>query len=186
MKRTVKAAVLVCLMGVVGGLVGCAGGPGSVGAASDQAKADMLGTVSKLAGTWEMEDDKGNWVPYGTFTAGSGGTAVREVMFPGQPHEMTNMYTMEGGSLLMTHYCAMGNQPHVKCTKAVKHSDGSVALMFNECAGVGDLNAADETYMGHMTLTIIDNNNATEEWNQLRAGKPTGEHHMVMKLRRKG
>ncbi len=167
-------------------LTGCmSSGARAVPLASEQQKTSMLGVVQKLNGTWEMQDDKGNWVPYGTYTAGSGGTAVREVMFPGSEHEMTNMYTMEGDAFVMTHYCAMGNQPHMKCRGAVKNSDGSVTLAF-EPAGVTDLNAADEAYMGKMSLTLNADGTASQEWWQIKQGKITDQHHMTFKLRRKG
>jgi hypothetical protein len=166
---------------------GSAGGTARhVAPASADAKAGLLGTVERLAGTWESYDDeKKEWYPHGTFTPGSGGTAVREVMMPGTPHEMTNMYTMDGASLCMTHYCAMGNQPRMRCTSAVKKPDGSVSLPFAP-EGVTDLNAPDEPYMGKMTLTLHADGTASQEWWQIKQGKVTGEHHMVFKMRRKG
>ncbi len=180
--------IVLSLVGLgLAGLVGCAtgGGARAVAPASAEQKTSLLGAVQKLNGQWETMDEKGQWGPYGSFTAGSGGTAVREVMFPGTEHEMTNMYTMDGDAVLMTHYCAMGNQPHMKCRQATKHSDGSVSLAF-EPAGVSDLNAGDEAYMGKMTLTSNADGTLTQEWWQIKQGKVTGEHHMVFKLRRKG
>lgn len=153
-------------------------------ASADQQNA-LLGRVKSLAGTWEMTDDKGQKQVGAVFSVSSNGSTVREVMFPGSSHEMTNMYTMDGGGLRLTHYCAMGNQPHMKCRSADKHPDGSVTLAF-EPAGVSDLNAGDESYMGKMTLTVYPNGTATQEWWQLKNGKVTGEHNMVFKLRRKG
>lgn len=184
---TTKFIVPVLVAAGVFALVGCAtgGGARAVAPASAEQKTGLLGTVQKLNGNWETLDENGAWVPRGTFTVSSAGTAVREVMFPGSEHEMTNMYTMDGDAVLMTHYCAMGNQPHMKCRSADKHPDGSVTLAF-EPAGVSDLNAGDESYMGKMTLTVYPNGTATQEWWQLKNGKVTGEHHMVFKLRRKG
>ena len=34
------------------------------------------------------------------------GTMVIETMFAGEPHEMINMYTVDGDSLIATHYCS--------------------------------------------------------------------------------
>ncbi|MFO0830293.1 MAG: hypothetical protein U0637_00485 [Phycisphaerales bacterium] len=169
------------------GAIGCAGmkGTHAVPAASAEAKASLLGTVEKFAGSWESQGEDGQWHAHGTFTPGSGGSAVREVMMPGTPHEMTNMYTMEGGSVCMVHYCAMGNQPRMRCTGAVRGADGSVSLPF-EPDSVTDLHSADEAYMGKMTLTLHSDGTGTEEWWQVKQGKVTGEHHMVFKLRKKG
>jgi hypothetical protein len=43
-----------------------------------------------------------------------GGTTLVETLFGGEPHEMISMYHMDGDSLMMTHYCAAGNQPTFK------------------------------------------------------------------------
>ena len=42
----------------------------------------------------------------------SGGTAVEERIFAGTPKEMITVYHGDGSNrVLMTHYCALGNQP---------------------------------------------------------------------------
>ena len=42
------------------------------------------------------------------------GSAVHETIFPGTGHEMVSMYHADGKDLIMTHYCALGNQPRMK------------------------------------------------------------------------
>ncbi len=42
------------------------------------------------------------------------GTALTERLFAGTSHEMLSVYFMERGELVLTHYCAMGNQPRMK------------------------------------------------------------------------
>jgi len=37
-----------------------------------------------------------------------------ETMGAGSEHEMVNMYHMDGDDLVLTHYCAGGNQPTMK------------------------------------------------------------------------
>lgn len=44
------------------------------------------------------------------YEVGSGGTIVRELLFPGTEHEMLSVYHLGGGQLVATHYCAVGNQ----------------------------------------------------------------------------
>ena len=39
---------------------------------------------------------------------------MQETLFPGTPNEMISMYHLADGQLVMTHYCAMGNQPRMK------------------------------------------------------------------------
>lgn len=70
-----------------------------------------------LAGTW-----KGKAGPVGgpmsdttvSYKVVAGGTTVVETLFEGSPHEMISMYHMDGDALVMTHYCAAGNQPSYK------------------------------------------------------------------------
>ena len=41
----------------------------------------------------------------------AGGRPVVETEFAGLPHEMVTVCHLDGQRLMMTHYCAMGNQP---------------------------------------------------------------------------
>ncbi len=52
----------------------------------------------------------------------SGGSAVRETMFPGTDHEMTNMYHLDGHDLVLTHYCAEGNQSRMRAKPGGKNN----------------------------------------------------------------
>jgi hypothetical protein len=106
------------------------------------------------------------------------GSAVREVMFPDTPSEMTNMYTLDGNTVVMTHYCAGGNQPHMR---ASGWEDGKLALQSD---GVSDLKAADELYMGQMTLVWVDDDHVEEHWGSMVGGVANDEHTMVMELTR--
>lgn len=156
-------------------LTGCASmcsddSPMVVKAATEAEKSALLEQVKKLAGTWEMKDEKGNLMTAAVFTVSSSGSAVREVMMPGTDHEMTNMYTMDGDALLMTHYCAIGNQPHMKARVGSQPN----VLKF-ETAGVSNLNDVNGMYMGSMTMTIIDNDHVKADWVHLKDGKPSGD-----------
>jgi hypothetical protein len=68
-----------------------------------------------LAGTWSANmlerDGELTTVEY---RVTAGGSVVMETMFAGQPHEMINMYAVDGDSLIATHYCSGQNQPVLK------------------------------------------------------------------------
>jgi len=49
-----------------------------------------------------------------TYRLASGGSVVEETLFPGTPHEMISMYHVVDGELVLTHYCAMANQPRMR------------------------------------------------------------------------
>ena len=136
--------------------------------------------MKSLAGTWEGKDPDGN-VSVTTYQVTSNGSAVREIMLPGTPHEMTNMYTMDGPDLLMTHYCAMGNQPHMRATTATGNAGNTIAF---KSAGVSNLTAPDQMYMGEMSITFIDAEHIQEHWQSLKNGKPA-EHAMTFEKTRK-
>lgn len=132
--------------------------PRVVRAANDAQKNVLVERVKTLAGTWEG-DGASEGPQVTTFSVCSAGSAVREIMFPGTPHEMTNMYHMDGDSLVMTHYCAMGNQPRMRATVGPNPNE----LRF-EFDGVTNLRKPDEMYMGSMTLTIVDQDHIRETW----------------------
>src|SRR5262245_15411499 len=75
-----------------------------------------LEMVKKLAGTWLLADQDGKPTDQiaSIIKVTAGGSAVHETLFPGQPHEMVSIYTVEGSDLVMTHYCVLGNQPRIK------------------------------------------------------------------------
>ena len=82
--------------------------------AVDDARFDFL---QRLAGDWVVDAGQGE-------TSGAlfecrvtaGGTAIQEREFIGTPMEMMPVYHMEGRDLVATHYCMLGNQPHVTST----------------------------------------------------------------------
>lgn len=138
--------------------------PRVVRAANESQKSVLVERVKTLAGTWEGQSPEGAHVT--TFAVSSNGSAVRELMFPGTPHEMTNMYHMDGDSLLMTHYCAMGNQPRMRAT--VGRDPNELRFEFD---GVSNLRAEDEMYMGSMTMTIVDQDHIKQVWHHYVKGE---------------
>lgn len=126
----------------------------------------MLDEVKQLAGTWEMKDQNGATATI-VYSVGSGGSAVREIMFPGQPHEMTNMYHMDGNTLLVTHYCAGGNQPRMRATSA---SAGVIDFKYDS---VTNLSAPDASFMGGLKLVIVDKDHLKQEWRSVEKGVVT-------------
>lgn len=134
----------------------------------------LFAAVAALEGRWMMEGPEGP--SYTEFALTSNGSAVRETMFPGMPHEMVNMYALDGNSLAMTHYCAGGNQPHMRADAL----EGG-ALEFRS-AGVSDLKAADEPYMGAMTLVLLDADHIEQRWTAFNQGDV--DHSPVFTLQR--
>ena len=139
-----------------------------------EARKSLFSAVSALEGRWEgVAPDGSEGVTI--FEVSSGGSVVRERMQVGTPHEMTNMYSLDGNDLVMTHYCAMGNQPKMR---ASNFEGGRVAFSFDS---VSDLGADDEIYMGEMTLVIHDENRIEQQWRAFRSGEIDSEMSIEMK-----
>jgi hypothetical protein len=135
----------------------------------------LFSPLRSLEGRWENEDTPGESMG-AEFHVSSGGSAVREIMFPGTPHEMTNMYTLDGDSIVMTHYCAGGNQPHMRATAL---EGGRLDFRSD---GVSDLKAPDEAYMGEMTLVLVDEDHIEQHWRAITGDQV--DHGTVFRLKR--
>ncbi|QQS08494.1 MAG: hypothetical protein IPK69_10930 [Phycisphaerales bacterium] len=133
--------------------------------APDAAHKAAFDRLASLSGTWQNLGEDGK--PTGTveFALSSNKSCVREIMFPGSAHEMTNMYTLDGPELLVTHYCAMGNQPHMRATKVEANR-----IVF-DIVSVSNMRAEEEMVMGHLTVDFTDANHITQTWRTLTKGE---------------
>lgn len=155
---------------------------GPVVASGDAAKSEAaLSRLIALQGEWEIIGADGKRGPGLSISVSSAGSAVREVMFAGSPHEMTNMYHADGGSLILTHYCAMGNQPRMRAAVPQEGQPFSFGI-----DSVTNLRGRDEMYMGSMVLTIIDANTIRQDWNHYTLNGGKSDDATTMTFKRKG
>jgi len=110
----------------------------------------------------------------------AGGSAVHETLFPGQPHEMISVYTVEGPDLIMTHYCVLGNQPRMKAS--AKSPSNQIVFEF---AGGGNLDPKKDKHMHAATLTFVDDDRLEVNGTGWENGAPVEEMCCGMKLVRK-
>ncbi|MGH7292567.1 MAG: hypothetical protein ACREJT_15215 [Myxococcota bacterium] len=129
-------------------------------------KAALIDRVKSLAGTWESTDEKGQTKIASVYSVSSNGSVVRQIMLPGSNHEMTNMYHMDGPSMVMVHYCAMGNQPHLRAAATGSPAD-RIELKSD---GVTKRTAADQPYMAQLTIIFKDADHIREEWRSYENG----------------
>lgn len=108
----------------------------------------------------------------------SGGSAVVETIFPGTPHEMVTVIHPDGDALLLTHYCMLGNQPHMKAMP--KAGDNKVAFEFVKAT---NLKSEKDMYMRSATFTFVDKDTLKTEWTHYNEGKEAGKG--VFELKRK-
>jgi hypothetical protein len=126
-------------------------------------------TLKQLVGTWEGKTDMGGEqkTMQVVYELTSGGTAIIETMMPGTPNEMVSVYHEDGKSLAMTHYCALGNQPHMKLKQA---DDKSLSFEMDKQQGI---TSSDEAHMHALTLTLKDKNTLQQDWAHYEKGKAT-------------
>lgn len=133
-------------------------------------KAASFDQIASLAGEWRLTDDsgrvlEGDHAATTRFDVTSAGSVVREIMFAGQPHEMTNTYHFDGEQLVVTHYCAMGNQPRMR---AFEVSPGRIAFKLDN---VTNLTAKDQVVMGSLVIEMPTPDTVRETWTSSQGGK---------------
>jgi len=129
-----------------------------------------LDTIKKLVGDWVELDEDG--VPTDTVVSSyrvtAAGSAVLDVEFGGSDHEMLTVYYMDGDDLVLTHYCMLGNQPHMRAEPGT----GPDKLVFN-CEGGTNINCAVDQHMHRGELTLIDEDHMLSKWFMLDKGETT-------------
>ncbi len=124
--------------------------------------------LKTLAGEWAMPDNDGDGKPDATvqYKLISADSVLMETLFPGTAHEMVTMYHMDGEDLLVTHYCAAGNQPRMKA----KATDDKQEIDFVFKDGT-NLDPSKDTYMGALTVTFKDDDHFTQRWTHFQNGE---------------
>jgi hypothetical protein len=106
----------------------------------------------------------------------TGGSAVTEKLFPGTSHEMLSVYFMDGKDLVLTHYCAMANQPRMKLVKA---SANPTTLTFDFVGGT-NLDAAKDTHIHGGVVRILAADRMEADWSVHSQGKASGSNKIFL------
>jgi len=130
-----------------------------------------------LEGTWEGEPEgEGKAAEAEAEAAGmvthaiqvsAAGTVVMETMGPGTEHEMINMYYLDGEDLVLTHYCAGGNQPQMRLNKAESSTD----LLVFDFAGGTNLDPEVDNHIHSARLQLVDGDHMESVWKAYADGK---------------
>ena len=172
-QRTGNTMVNRCAATVIAGLALCCSN-------ADAGADDVMSKLAALEGEWTLLDENGadTGVVGAVFKPTANGSAVREIMMPGNDHEMLNVYHADGDRVLMTHYCAAGNQPRLTIMPA---GDDRLELRFESITnlahdGANHMRQADFQWHGPDRLTTT--------WYSMRDGK-LSEEATVIELARK-
>jgi hypothetical protein len=153
-------------------------------------KKDHQNQSGKNAGLEQFKQLAGEWVGkeighgaeqaevHINYKVTSAGHTVVETIFPGTAHEMVTVIHPDGDDLVLTHYCALGNQPQMKAKPA---GDGnSIAFKFT---GATNMKSDRDMHMHDATYTFVDKDTLKSEWTTYMDGKPGGK--VVFDLKRK-
>jgi hypothetical protein len=130
--------------------------------------------IKNMPGTWEGQTSEGDTVQVNFKAVSRGSAIVSEIL---GKEDMISVFNLDGSRLLMTHYCAMGNQPRMQASVS---PDGKT-IIFNYVDAT-NLATPDAGHMQRMVLTVLDENHHIEEWTFIDDGK---EHKAVFDLHRK-
>ncbi len=141
-----------------------------------------LEKFKQLAGEWEGKETEGlheGQKLHVKYKVTAGGSAVVETLFPGTEQEMVTVIHTDGDDLVLTHYCMLGNQPHMKVDGKTKLSD-TFAFKFT---GASNLKSDKDMHMHDATYTFVDKDTLKTEWTHYMDGKPGGK--VMFELKRK-
>jgi hypothetical protein len=123
--------------------------------------------MKALAGSWEGKTSEGKPVQISFRVTSNGSALMSEIM---GYENMITMFHLDGDRMLMTHYCATGNQPRM--VGKMSPDGKTVAFDFLD---VTNFNGAQPGHMQQMIVSIPDANHHTEEWVFL--AKDGTQHH---------
>jgi len=135
--------------------------------------------MKTLVGAWEGKADMGKGMEAlrVTYELTSAGNAVLERFAAEQPHEMVTVYYDNGGKLVMTHYCSLGNQPHMELM-----NPGEKTMMFVLSKKNPNLASLKETHMHSLNISFDGKDTITQTWTLYEKGKKKSD--VVIKLTR--
>jgi hypothetical protein len=134
-------------------------------------------SLKKLAGDWVgylgAPDGPGVSIRYEVTSAGS---VVMERLVVGGDTEMVSMYHMDGQDLVMTHYCAAGNQPRLRLNPA---QSGPTELVFDFTGG-GNMDPDVDGHMHSGRILLKDDTHFESVWIGYQGGKPSGSKRFIL------
>jgi hypothetical protein len=130
--------------------------------------------LKALDGTWEGKSLNGQPLEVAYRVTSNGSAIMSEIK---GKEDMISMFNLDGDRVLLTHYCAVGNQPRMVASAS---PDGKTFTF--DFVDATNLPTPDAAHMIRLVLAMPEANHHTEEWTFSDHGK---EHKEVFDLRRK-
>jgi len=166
----------IVLLSLVIGFLGASAGEYNMGSVIHSKDFEKM---KGLVGIWEgsMDMGKGIVAIKVTYELTSAGNAILERLFVGHPHEMITVYYDYNGKLAMTHYCSLGNQPHMEL---MNRSENNLLFVLSE-KNPG-LSSVKETHMHSLNISFDNKDTITHTWSLYENGEKKSDS--VIKLTR--
>lgn len=161
-------------------LAACSTTKGSMSDSAATKAKSQFDVMTSLAGEWSgtaMHGDQPMPIVV-TYHVTANGSAVEETLFKGTDHEMVSMYYVDGDRLVLTHYCVMGNQPHLAATPT--SDPHTIAFGF---VSASNMQSKNDVHMHEMTLVVRDKNHIESTWEGWKDGKPDHAAHFELTRR---
>ncbi|HKY31403.1 MAG TPA: hypothetical protein VJV23_02620 [Candidatus Polarisedimenticolia bacterium] len=120
-----------------------------------------------LEGRWTGSNGRGEPVAI-TYEVMAGGTAIverEEMSMNGRPYTMLTVYHLDGGDLLLTHYCMAGNQPRMRAEQV---AGDEVRFEMRDATG---MESPAEGHMRQAVFRFHGDGSFTSAWTFRKDGK---------------
>ena len=133
---------------------------GSVAPAEEKSKSAVaFEQLTSLVGEWRGEKD-GAEIKL-TYTLTAAGSALMEEFRPSKGPVMITMFTIDGDRLIATHYCSVGNQPHMATEAIMQPQVRRLAFSLTRVTGMKTPNDWHNT---GLLMVFEDKKHLTQEW----------------------
>jgi hypothetical protein len=160
----------ICLLALALGATIYGGGKSKTASKSsvDKTAAEaVFERLKKLEGKWREVSTKG-WAEETQIHTLARGTAVSvQAADPKSEMAMLTVYHLDGGRLLLTHYCEAGNQPRLAAT-SIEDEGQKVTFTFLDGTNMTSRNVG---HMDKVVMVFEDDHHFSEQWTWYQDGK---------------
>jgi hypothetical protein len=164
-----RSATIVGLSLVISASLGAVAGEDPQKSHESAVNSPALEQFKSLAGKWigKMGTGSESHDAVVTYRVTSNGSAVVETIDPDGAHEMVTVIHPDGDDLVLTHYCAIGNQPRMRTSGK---SDGkNVKFAFVDAT---NLKSPKDMHMHDVAFEFVDKDTIKTTWRNYLDGKP--------------
>jgi hypothetical protein len=124
--------------------------------------------LQSLTGNWAGKDQAGGDVK-STFKTIASNTAVMETLAMSGMDEMVTLYSIDGDTIALLHYCPTNNQPRMRA----RPNPGEITKLEFSFEAAGNLPTPETGHEHKLVIDFVDANHIVEHWTWRKNGKDT-------------